>query len=196
MISSVMFKRKDFFYKKAKDEGYRSRAAYKLIEIQKNFKIFKPTDNVLDLGCAPGGWIQIVSQYVKGKIVGIDLLEVKPFKNKNIIILKGDIESTDIMSALPVKEFDVIISDMAPNTSGIKHADYYKSFELCKSAFKIAEKHLKKGGNFVVKIFQGNEFTQFYKELKKYFSSVKIFKPKSSRGTSAETYIVAKNFQR
>ncbi len=185
-----MYKRKDYFYKKAKEEGFRSRAAYKLIEIQKKYKIFKKGDYVLDLGCAPGGWIQVVLKFIgkDGGIKGIDLLDVKPFKEENVEIIKGDIYEYNFEN----EKFDVIISDMAPNTSGIKHADYYRSFELCEYAFKIAQNCLKNNGNLVMKIFQGKEFNELRGVLKKNFKEVSVFKPKSSRSSSVETYIVCK----
>jgi len=188
-----MFKRKDFFYKKAKNEGYRSRAAYKLIEIQNKFKIFNKRSNVLDLGAAPGGWLQVANKYVNsGKIFGIDILEIEPIEN--ITIIKGDITEIDLKKYFGQIKFDVILSDMSPNLSGVKHADYFKSYNLSLTAFDIAKKYLKINGNFVVKIFKGKEFDDFNKILKKHFQKVKIFKPKSSRDSSAETYIVCKNF--
>ena len=188
-----MFKRKDFYYKKAKDEGYRSRAAYKLIEIQKKFKIFNKNSTVLDLGAAPGGWLQIAGKYATtGKIIGIDLLDIAPIEN--IKIIREDIYKIDLNKTFENLKFDVILSDMAPNLSGIKHADYFKSYELALKAFDIVEKYLKNNGNFVVKIFKGREFEDFTKVLKRTFKNVKIFKPNSSRDSSAEIYIVAKNF--
>ncbi len=187
-----MYKRKDFFYKKAKNEGYRSRASFKLKEIQKKFKIFKNNYNVLDLGCAPGGWLQVASEYCKnGIIVGIDILPTEPIECQNIKIINGNIFDDSVIKQINDIRFNVILSDMAPNTSGIKHSDYYKSYELCLTAFEISGKLLREHGNFIVKIFQGREFEDFYKLLKKYFKIVKIFKPQSSRDTSAETYIVA-----
>ncbi len=189
----MAFNRKDFYYKKAKEEGYRSRAAYKLIEIQKKYKIFKKGDYVLDLGCAPGGWTQVALKYIgkKGKIKGIDLLDVEPFKEDNVEIIKGDIYEYDFKDEI----FDVIISDMAPNTTGIKHADYFRSYELCEYAFNIAKKSLKKGGNLVLKIFQGKEFNELRGTLKKSFEQIMVFKPKSSRSSSVETYLVCKGFK-
>ena len=190
-----MFKRKDFFYKKAKNEGYRSRAAYKLIEIQKKFKIFRDSSNVLDLGCAPGGWLQVALKFVtKGIIIGIDLLEVEPIKSNNIKIIKNDIFNEDIEKEFESIKFDVVLSDVSPNLSGIKHADYFRSYEFSLRAFSIAKKYLAPNGSFVVKIFRGREFEDFKKNLNKYFKQVKIFKPISSRDSSAEIYIVAKNY--
>ena len=186
-----MYKRKDYFYKKAKEEGFRSRAAYKLIEIQKKYKVFKKGNYVLDLGCAPGGWIQVALKYIgkSGKIKGIDLLEVKPFQEKNVEIINSDISNYNFSE----EKFDVILSDMAPNTTGIKHADYYRSYELCEKAFDIADKYLKKDGILVLKIFQGKEFNDLRVELKKSFEKVSVFKPKSSRSSSVETYLVCLN---
>ena len=185
-----MFNRKDYFYRKAKDEGFRSRAAYKLLEIQNKYKIFKKGDYVLDLGCAPGGWIQVTLRFIgkSGKIKGIDILNVDPFKEKNVEIIKGDIYEYNLNN----ESFDVILSDMAPNTSGIKHADYYRSYELCLKAFEIAKSNLKRDGNLVLKIFQGKEFNELRAELKKEFNQVITFKPKSSRSTSSEVYLVCK----
>ncbi len=190
-----MFNRKDSFYKKAKEEGYISRAAYKLLEIEKKYKIFRQNSNILDLGCAPGGWLQVAAKFVtKGSIVGVDILDVNPLGFKNIEIIKDDIFDVMLRENFKNRKFDLILSDMSPNLSGIKHADYYRSFELCNVAFTVVQNQLDKNGNFVIKIFRGVEFDQFVKSLKPYFSEVRIFKPQSSRDTSAEIYIVSKNY--
>jgi 23S rRNA (uridine2552-2'-O)-methyltransferase len=172
---------------KARKEGYRSRAAYKLIEIDQKEKLFRPGQTVLDLGAAPGGWSQVAAQKVRpgGKVIAIDLLDIVPISG--VTILKGDFRQIPTESAA-----DVVLSDLAPNMSGIPNVDQARSLELGLAAIDICAKVLKREGVFVVKAFHGEAFDELRERLAKVFVKVKVVKPSASRGESAETYVVAR----
>jgi len=183
-----MYIRKDKFYNKAKQEGYRGRASYKLIEIQNKYKIIKKNDSILDIGCAPGAWLQVVKKLTKGEIVGIDLVKIKPIRGVKFI--QQDIRTVELN-----KKFNVIICDIAPKTTGIRKLDQEESFELTKESFEVAKKYLKKNGNFIAKIFQSQDTQKLIKEMKPLFNLVKTFVPKSTRESSKETYIIALGYK-
>lgn len=195
-------RKKDYFYRKAKQQGYRSRASYKLLEIQKKFKVLKKGYNVVDLGAAPGGWLQVTSEIVgeKGKVIGIDLKPILPFKNsKNIITITGNAESPLVQKKaieLMGDKADVVLSDMAPDVTGNWTLDHSRQISLATLAFEIAKKILKEDGSFIVKVFMGEESTAFYETLKKEFKTVKHFRPKATRQQSAEEYFVCMGFKR
>ena len=193
------YERKDKFYQRAKAEGHASRAFYKLEEVQKKYGIIKKGDRVLDLGCAPGGWLQLVSKIVgnSGSVFGIDILPVKIGRLPNVGVVQLDIEDSNIIGSI-YENFgsaDVVLSDMAPSTSGIKFRDYYLSYELAVRALDVAKKVLKVGGNFVVKLFPGEEFANYKKELEKNFDRVGQYRPPATRKTSIEVYLVGIGFQ-
>lgn len=194
-------RKQDPYHKKAKEEGYRSRSSYKLIQIHTKFKVFENANYILDLGAAPGGWLQVASEYVSdtGLIVGIDLKEIKPLWASNIITIVGDITDTEtqeeVMDYFDGKA-DVILSDMAPDVMGQWDVDQYRQIHLARIALKLADKLLRKNGWFVVKVFQGGEHVKFIQEVKDMFEYVKNFKPKASRKGSSERYIVAKNLKK
>ena len=180
-------------------EGYRARSAFKLKEIQKKFGILKKGDWVLDLGAAPGSWMQVSLEFVgnKGFVLGIDLNEISPFEKENVVTINGDItkkevekEIENILEGKGKRKFDVVLSDVSPNISGIWDLDVFRATELARASLSLAKRFLKKEGVFVVKLFQGREYQKFLKELKKNFSSVKLFKPKASRKQSSEIYAV------
>jgi len=192
-------RRKDFYFRRAKLEGYRARSAFKLKEIQKKFGIFRKGDWVLDLGAAPGSWMQVSLEFVgdKGFVLGVDLKEIKSFGKENVVSIKGDItkkevekEIESILKGKGRKKFDVVLSDASPNISGIWDLDVFRAIRLARASLSLAKKFLKKEGVFVVKLFQGKEYQKFLEELKKNFSSVKLFKPKASRKHSSEIYAV------
>ncbi len=187
-----MYDRQDYYHQKAKQQGYRARSSYKLIEIQNKYRIIKKNDTVLDIGCAPGSWLQVVRKLTHNKIVGIDLVKIK--KIKDVIFIQGDIEDKEVQKQLKEK-FNVIISDIAPKTSGNKELDQYKSYTLTKTSFNIAKKLLKKDGNFLAKTFQSQDTEELVKEIRKHFSSVKRYVPKATRQSSKEIYIIAKGFK-
>jgi 23S rRNA (uridine2552-2'-O)-methyltransferase len=178
----------DHYVKKAKQQGYRSRAAFKLLELDAIEKILKPGMTVIDLGAAPGGWSQVAAQKVgaKGTVIAIDLLQIAPISGVKVV-------QGDFREKLPegVKA-DVVLSDLAPNLSGIANVDQARVLELSLGAIEICRKALKPDGVFVVKAFQGEAFQDVRARLKELFMSVKVIKPSASRGESRETYAVAR----
>lgn len=194
------YDRKDRFYQKAKAEGHASRAFYKIEQIQKKYKILRSGDKVVDLGCAPGGWIQYISKIVgkSGKVIGFDLL---PLSNLNLPNVEIDImdvtdEKLSIIIEEKIGKANVVVSDMAPSTSGVKFRDNYLSYELAMIALDVARNVLKKGGNFVTKIFPGEEFASYKKELQKHFTKVHQYRPEATRKTSIEVYLIGKDHRR
>jgi len=189
--------RRDTYVRQSKVDGYRARSAYKLIEIDEKFKIFKGGLTVIDIGAAPGSWSQYASKVVKnGKIVSIDLKEMEPIDNT--FQIKGDF--TEDETQQKIKEFltgksDVVMSDMAVNTTGIKNIDSIQTGELCKEAMIFSKDIISNGGFFVSKIFMGGSFNEIVQLGKKIFKEVKVFKPKSSRKDSKESFIICKNLR-
>ncbi len=192
------YDRKDKFYQKAKREGYLSRAAYKLIEIDKKYKLFRKSMTVLDCGAAPGGWSQVALEKIgkDGKVVGVDLDEIKGIHSPNFIGVVGDIELDEILEKLLTisNRYDLVISDIAPNTIGVRDADHYNSYELVMTVFSLVKKCLDNGGTFIFKLFEGELRSKLVKDLKVFFKDVYTFKPEATRKGSMELYIVAKGF--
>ena len=190
-------RRQDHWAKRAKAERYRARSAYKLIEIDDRFKLLKKGIRVLDLGCAPGSWLQVAAERVGGAgiVVGLDLKQTEPVA-KNVIALKSDVlngaPELDEENGLP-SGFDVVLSDMAPNTSGIKDADHYRSMDLAEHAMEIAWKRSGAGAGLVIKVFQGPDLPAFLKRVKSRYSKVSATRPDSTRRESREIFIVARN---
>lgn len=182
--------------KKAKELGYRSRAAFKFLEIQEKFKIIKKDNVVVDLGAAPGGWSQIASRFAK-KVVAIDLLQMEALPNVEFI--QGDFLEEEGLAQIKEKlnfEFaDAIISDMAPSTCGIPKIDHIRIMNLVEEVFEFCKSNLKPGGNMVAKVFQGGAEQSLLTELKKSFSKIAHFKPNSSRKESPEMYLIALGFR-
>ena len=187
----------DVYIRQSKVDGYRARSVYKLIEIDDKFKIFKKSMSVIDIGAAPGSWSQYASKVVKdGKIISIDLKEMK--KIEKTIQIKGDFTKTDIQNLIKsylYKKSDVVMSDMAVNTTGIKNIDSIQTGELCKEAMIFSKDVISEKGFFISKIFMGSSFNEIVALGKKIFKEVKIFKPKSSRKESKESFIVCKNLR-
>ena len=186
--------RRDIYVRQSKVEGYRSRSVYKLQEIDQKFKIFKNGISVIDLGAAPGSWSQYASKNIKsGKIASIDLLDFK--KIENIHQIKGDF-TNDIYKKKIIDYFgtkvDVVISDMAVNTTGNKNLDSIYTGELCMEAMKFSKETLKNDGKFISKIFMGSTFNEIVSEAKKIFKENKVFKPLASRKDSKESFIICK----
>jgi len=184
---------RDYYYRLAKEEGYRARSAFKLLQINEKFHIIKRGDSVVDLGAAPGGWLQVARKLSGGRIVGVDLEEIE--RIPDVITLKADItqESTvDMIKNALGGSADVVICDAAPNLTGAWDMDHAVSVDLARSALRAALKLLKPRGNFVVKVFQGDMFADYLNEVKREFESVQAHTPAASRKESAETYIVAK----
>jgi len=189
--------RTDIYVRKSKIEGYRARSAYKLIEIDEKFKIFKGGICVVDIGAAPGSWSQYASKIVKsGKIISIDLKDMEEIRNT--IQIKGDFTKKDIQNLIKSylnKEADIVMSDMAVNTTGIKNIDSIQTGELCKEAMIFSKEVISEKGIFISKIFMGSTFNEIVALGKKIFKEVKVFKPKSSRKDSKESFIICKNLR-
>ena len=186
----------DHYTRRAKKENYAARSVYKLAEIQKKHRLIKKRDRVLDLGCAPGSWLQFAAEQTgdKGKVVGVDLTPVTLRLPGHVQVVTGDID-TLYQEAHPALDhgFSVVLSDMAPATTGNKHADSVRSFVLCETALAVAQKVLRPGGHFVCKIFQGEDFKAFCDTVKKHFNKIQIFKPQSSRKGSKEIFVIGLN---
>ncbi len=185
----------DTYVRQARQAGYRSRAAYKLLEIDKKDKILKPSMRVLDLGAAPGGWSQVASEKVKpgGKVVAVDLLEVKPIHG--VTIFKGDFREVDLEGALGGKA-DVVLSDMMPNITGVPLVDQARAAEVSMAAIGLCERVLKPEGSLLLKVFHGGAFDEVLKALKAVFRTVAVRKPAASRGESRENYLLARGLKK
>ena len=186
--------KRDIFVRQSKIEGYRSRAVYKLIEINEKFKVLKNGISLVDLGSAPGSWSQYISQNFKNiKFVSIDLKEMEEINNTYQII--GDFTSREKQKKIKDyfrSKIDVVLSDMAQNTTGNKNLDVISTTELCKEAMVFAKDILKKNGSFICKIFMGSTFKEIMKESKLIFKQIKVFKPSSSKKDSKESFIICK----
>lgn len=184
----------DHLTRKARSENYPARSVYKLKEIQKKFQVMKKKDSVMDLGCSPGSWLLYAGEVIgpAGTVLGVDLKPVDIYLPAHVSAIQGDIMDSEWMPEKD-KRFHTVLSDMAPATTGRKDVDALRSVELCEMALESARGALVPGGNFVCKIFQGNEFAAFQKKVKKYFKSCKVFKPESCRKQSKEIYIIAKD---
>ena len=180
----------DHYVKQARKQGYRSRAAFKLLEIDSKEKLFRPGQTVLDLGAAPGGWSQVAAEKVKpgGRVIAIDLLEIAPISG--VTALKGDFRQVSIDARA-----DVVLSDLSQNLSGIANVDQARWLDLAQAAVEVCRKVLKPDGVFVVKAFHGEAFDELLERLKAVFKKVKVVKPSASRGESAETYVVARDLR-
>jgi len=187
--------RHDPYHQRAKREGYAARSVFKLGEIDERFKLFHPGARVLDLGCRPGSWLQYCHERHAGALVGIDR-EPLDVVIPGARILVGDINETEPAQLLgDLARFDVVLSDMAPDTSGIRHLDQTRSEQLFERALWIAEQTLAIGGSFVAKLFQGPEFQTLVTRCRANFAAVKMVKPKSTRSQSIEQYVVARGFE-
>lgn len=192
----IQDRKRDYYYQKAKAENYRSRAAYKLSQTARTYRFIRRGDVVVDLGAAPGGWIQAARKIVgkTGFVLGVDLKPIEPFPQVYIRTLVADFTEPgtlqQIMDFLPQKA-DVVLSDASPNISGIWEVDNARQIDLASQALKVALNLLRPSGNFFVKVFEGNMLPGFVKKIKKHFEVVKIIKPKASRSKSSEMYLLA-----
>ena len=184
--------KRDTYVKQSKVDGYRARSAYKLIEINEKFKIFKGGISIIDIGAAPGSWSQYAVKAAKsGRLISIDLKEMEPIGNT--VQIQGDFTEENIQDEIKKHingKIDVVMSDMAVNTTGIKNVDSIQTGELCKEAMFFAKNQLKNNGYFISKIFMGETFNEIVAEGKKYFKEIKVFKPKSSRKDSKESILI------
>jgi 23S rRNA (uridine2552-2'-O)-methyltransferase len=190
---------RDRYYKRAKQEGYRSRAAYKLLELQQRFRLIRPGDVVVDLGAAPGGWLQVAAKLAgqTGKVIGIDLQSIDAFGEPNILVLQGDITAPDTprkIAELARGKVHCVLSDLAPRLSGIRDADNARCLALNRTALALATALLRPGGSFLVKSFVSQELQTFTLELKRHFHAVQRTRPEATRQGSSEFYYLAKGF--
>ena len=185
----------DPYVKQAQKDGYRSRASYKLLEVQEKYKLIRPGMSVVDLGAAPGGWSQVTSRLIggQGRLIASDILEMDSIPD--VTFIQGDFTEdavlAQILDAVGNKEVDLVISDMAPNMSGTPEVDMPKAMFLCELALDLGARILKPGGNFVIKVFQGEGFDAYVKDARQKFDKVQMIKPDSSRGSSREQYMLA-----
>jgi len=188
-------RRKDYYYREAKREEYRSRASFKILQAVKRYGFIGLGDVVVDLGAAPGGWLQIARKIVgeKGFVLGVDIHKIEPLGYPNVYAIVGDIRDPEIatrIKAILPRSADAVISDVSPNVSGIWEVDHARQVELAECSLQIATRILEVNGHFFVKVFQGEMFNQYLNDVRKLFSIVKVVKPRASRKESAEIYIL------
>ena len=188
---------RDQYRKLAKGQGYRSRSSYKLLEINKKYNILKKNDTILDIGCAPGGWLQVSKKYsgINGKVVGIDINPIKPIPGVSVI--QADIEDPNVLQIIKERfpiSFDIVLSDLSPKVSGIWHYDHERQISLTLVALKITKQILKHGGKAVFKVFDGEYSSNVNKEASSVFVKIVTSKPKASRQKSSEFYLVCSSF--
>lgn len=191
-----MERKKDYYYRKAKKENYRSRAAYKLQQLDERFRLFKPGFTVIDLGASPGGWSQVAAEFVgeTGRVISIDLKSIEPIEG--VFVIKGDARSEltkgKVAELMADGKADVILSDMAPNISGNYSLDHARSIELAGMAVEYSQIFLRSGGNLAVKVFDGDMAQDFFSKIQTEFRVARRYSPKASRKTSSEIYMVGK----
>jgi 23S rRNA (uridine2552-2'-O)-methyltransferase len=196
----IQDRKRDYYYKKAKQEMYRSRAAYKLFQAIRKYEFIKRGDVVIDLGAAPGGWIQAARKTVgtKGFVLGLDLKPIEPFTQQYVRTIICDMTEDDaiqqILELLPRKA-DVVISDASPSISGIWEVDHARQLDLAQKALYIASETLRPEGNLFVKVFQGDLLDDFVEKVKQQFRLVRVIKPHASRAKSSEMFVLATNFK-
>ena len=194
-------RKREYYYRKAKEEKFRSRASYKLLQAVKKYNFIKPGYVVLDLGAAPGGWTQAARKLVEesGFVLAVDLKQIESFEESNVRTVIGDVSEPQtvkvILELLP-HSVDVVISDVAPNVSGIWELDNARQIDLAEQSLNVAASVLRYGGNFFVKVFQGSSTNRFINEVRRQFSFVKMVKPRASRSKSAELYVLGMNYKK
>ncbi len=195
ILSGMKKGRKDYYYKRAKAEGFRSRASYKLLQIQERYHIIHAGDTVVDLGAAPGGWLQVIRS-LNATAIAVDRQQMVPLEG--VIFIRGDITAAETVEKIKrvAEKVDVVLSDAAPNLSGTWSLDQARSIDLARSALDVAKKTLKPGGNLLVKVFQGDLFNSFVEEMSPFFGFTRAFSPQASRKQSAEIYLIGKSFGR
>ncbi len=191
-------RKRDFYYRKAKQEDYRSRAAYKLKQLDHKYDVIQPGDRIVDLGASPGGWSQVALELTgsEGRVFALDIDRFPPIEG--VTFIRGDIRKESVLKRL-IEQMpegaDVVLSDMAPNISGNYSFDHARSVELCEHALAFASQVLRTGGHFVVKMFYGDMSKTYVSRVRKYFGEVYVSHPRASRSTSSEVYVVALGFR-
>jgi 23S rRNA (uridine2552-2'-O)-methyltransferase len=192
-------RKRDQFHRLAKQKGYRSRASFKLFQVTKRYRFIKRGDRVLDLGAAPGGWLQAARKVVgaEGYVLGVDKDPIEDLPYQNVTVFVTDVTQSDVIERIQSVSglaFDVVVSDLSPNISGVWEVDHARQMELARTALRIARVILRPAGNMLVKIFQGSELKEFQLEMKSSFSTLRIVKPPASRPESAELYFLGLGF--
>ena len=195
----IQKRRRDQFYKLAKEKGYRSRASFKLLQVNRSYRFIKHGWNVVDLGAAPGGWLQIAQEAVgkSGFVLGVDKQEIKPLSRQNIVTITGDIEDPSLSDLIREKmpgPVDVVLSDASPNLTGSWDIDHARQVYLANRSLEIARRVLRKGGAFFVKAFHGPDLKEFRSDLKRSFETVRIVKPPASRSDSSEIFFLGLDY--
>lgn len=195
----IQQRKKDQYHRLAKQKGFRSRASFKLLQVEKRYQFLKRGDGVLDLGAAPGGWLQAARHLVgdEGFVLGVDKQDIAPLKHENIEAIKADIEQEGLVDQIKAKRdaaFDVVVSDLSPNVSGVWEVDHARQIELARCSLKIAHAVLKPTGNMLVKVFQGSELKEFELNMRSCFRILRIVKPPATRPESAELYFLGLGF--
>jgi 23S rRNA (uridine2552-2'-O)-methyltransferase len=196
----MVYKRKDGFYRRAKEAGYRSRAAYKLIELARRHRLIRPGDRVVDLGAWPGGWVQVAAELVgpSGRVVAVDLVSINPLPNPVVTCLMGDVRDPVVqkeITRVSGGNVDVVLSDMAPKLTGVRATDIARSAELAQTACDVAARLLRSDGRLLLKTFASPDTDALVADLRDSFAAVKRARPEATRTGSAEVYIVALGFQ-
>jgi len=191
---------RDRFYRMAKERGYRSRAAFKLIEANRRFRFIRPGSAVVDLGCAPGGWLQVSSEAVgpKGVVLGVDLRPIKPLEAENVKFVEGDLMDPSLPRAILEglgREADVVLCDAAPKLSGIRDLDHARQIGIAEAALEVAEKVLRRGGSMFVKAFEGPMLRPYVDRLRARFEFVRLVRPRATKPRSSEIYVLAMGFK-
>ena len=186
---------RDYYWKLAKEEGYRSRAAYKLLQANQSYHFIKPSDIVVDLGAAPGGWLQAARKLIgdRGYVLGVDILPIGSFPSPNVETLVGDVADPEIIDEIREKlprPADTVLCDVSPSVSGVWEVDHSRQIDLARSSLKIATSILRLNGAFFTKVFQGDLLDAFVNEMKQYFHQVRIIRPKATKTKSAELYLL------
>jgi 23S rRNA (uridine2552-2'-O)-methyltransferase len=196
----MAYNRKDHFYRQAKSAGYRSRAAYKLIELNKRYRLIGRGDHVVDLGAWPGGWLQVAAELVgdTGRVIGVDLTAIDPFTNPVIVCVQGDASGADVQDQIrqhAAGRVDIVLSDMAPKLTGVRATDEARAGALALVAVDSAEQLLRAGGRMILKVFSSPETDAVVRRISERFSTVKRTKPDASRAASAELYVIATGYR-
>lgn len=189
------YKPKDHFFKQAKQQGLRARSAFKIEEIARRFSLLRKNARVLDLGAAPGGFLQVIAEAIGpgGMAIGIDIVPIRPFALQQVKVAVLDVLADDFdekLDAIDAEPLDAVVSDMAPKTSGIRSTDEARSLRLVRKALEVSARRGKLGSSFAAKVFMGGEFEELREEVRALFSDVKIVRPEATRGASVEVYIV------
>ena len=195
-----MYQRKDAFHARAKAAGYRSRAAYKLLELSQRHRLIRPNDRVVDLGAWPGGWLQVAAQLsgAHGVVLGVDVVPIEPLGSPTVVCLQGDVTDTAVQAEIRRRtggRVDVILSDMAPKLTGIRATDTARAERLARAAVNLAQQLLTPGGRLLLKLFSSPETDTLVAELRQCFTSVKLTRPAASRKGSAELYAIALGYR-